>query len=116
MRAALRALATWPCAGRRLAVLGDMLELGDQSEPLHRQIGVEASAASLELLVTVGPQAGWIAAAARARGMAADAVIECRDVDEAVSALRGRLQPGDCVLVKASRGMKLEPVIEALAR
>ncbi|MBI5397642.1 MAG: UDP-N-acetylmuramoyl-tripeptide--D-alanyl-D-alanine ligase [Verrucomicrobia bacterium] len=116
MRAALRALAAWPCAGRRVAVLGDMLELGAQAEPLHRQIGVEAAAADLALLVTVGPLARFIAAAARARGMAAGAVVECEDVAGAAAALGDRLKAGDCVLLKASRGMKLEPLIEALAR
>jgi len=116
MRAALRALAAWPCAGRRVAVLGDMLELGAQAEPLHRQIGVEAAAADLALLVTVGPLARFIAAAARARGMAPAAVVECEDVAGAVAVLRDRLKAGDCALLKASRGMKLEPLIEALAR
>ena len=116
MRAALRTLAAWPCAGRRIAVLGDMLELGDQSEPLHRQMGVEAEAAGLELLVTVGSHATFIAEAAKARGMSASAVAACNDLTQAESALRGRLLPGDCVLVKASRGMQLERLVEALTR
>jgi len=68
------------------------------------------------LLVTVGPQSRFIAATARARGMEAGAVIECEDVAGAVAALRDRLKAGDCVLLKASRGMKLESLIEALTR
>ena len=111
MRAALQALALWPCRGRRVAVLGDMLELGVAGERWHRQLGVEVARQKLDLLVTVGPLAVFIAEEARANGMQAGGTVICENVAQAAAALRERVQPGDCVLVKGSRGMKLEPLV-----
>jgi len=110
-RAALQALVAWPCSGRRVVVLGDMLELGAESERLHRQLGAEAARLKLDLLVTVGPMAGFIAGEARAGGMPIHNIVTCESVPQAALALQARVQPGDTVLVKASRGMKLEPLV-----
>jgi UDP-N-acetylmuramyl pentapeptide synthase len=111
MRAALQALALWPAQGRRVAVLGDMLELGAESERLHRQLGVEVARLKLDLLVAVGPMAGFIAGEARANGMDTGSIVICDAVPQAATALRARVQPDDCVLVKGSRGMKMEPLV-----
>lgn len=111
MRAALRTLASRPCRGRRVAVLGDMLELGAESERLHRVVGAEAARLQLDLLITVGPQAGFMAEEALAGGMVADAVVVCGDATQAMAVLRNRFQPGDCVLLKGSRGMKMESLL-----
>ena len=111
MRAALQALALWPCVGRRVAVLGDMLELGAESERWHRELGVEAARQKLDLLITVGSMAEFIAGEARANGMQTGSIVICETVTQAAAALRARIQPNDCVLVKASRGMKLEPLV-----
>lgn len=110
MVAALDYLATLP--GRKVAVLGDMLELGAVEEESHRRVG-EAAVRRADLLVTVGPRARAIAAAARSAGMA---VVETAGVEEALEILPGILRPGDVVLFKASRGMALERLVEHLAQ
>ncbi|HEY5144641.1 MAG TPA: UDP-N-acetylmuramoyl-tripeptide--D-alanyl-D-alanine ligase [Solirubrobacteraceae bacterium] len=108
MRAALDDLAETARA-RRVAVLGDMLELGPQEHDFHAQIGEHARAAGVELLVTVGPLAQ---AAAAAFG---DGALALAGAADAARALPGLLRDGDTVLVKASRGVGLEVVAEALA-
>ena len=113
MRAALRALAARPCRGRRVAVLGDMLELGVESERWHRTVGVEAARLRLDMLITVGPQSRWMAEEAIAKGMSAAAVAVCDDAAQAAAALQARFHPGDCVLLKGSRGMKMELLLPA---
>jgi len=113
MKAALNAQLHCPCRGRRVAVLGDMLELGAESESWHRQVGDDAAQAGVQLLVTVGKQARFMAEAAWAAGLGADAVVACETIRQASAVLRERVRPGDCVLVKASRGMKLESLVPA---
>lgn len=108
MRAALETLVGWPGATRRIAVLGDMLELGPTAPALHREIGRAAAGAELW---TTGAHAGDYAKGARAAGgsartFAAPAVI--------AEALRAELAPGTIVLVKASRGAAMERVLEGL--
>jgi UDP-N-acetylmuramoyl-tripeptide--D-alanyl-D-alanine ligase len=113
MRAALDELAaTAPGtdAGRRIAVLGDMLELGPDELRYHVEIGEHASAAGIDVLVTVGPLAVAIAEAfdsGEAHSVA--------DAQEAAALVPELVEPGDVVLVKASRGVGLELVCEALA-
>ena len=111
MRAALDELAaqgegTPPT--RRVAVLGDMLELGPQAAALHREVGEHARSSGVELLVTVGPLAAEIA-----EGFQGDAraLADAAAAAETVPAL---VRPGDTVLVKGSRGVGLERVSEAL--
>jgi UDP-N-acetylmuramoyl-tripeptide--D-alanyl-D-alanine ligase len=98
---------------RRLAVLGDMLELGPDEARLHGEIGARA-ASVLDALVTVGQRGRWIAAAARAGGLAR--VIEAADAEEAAEVVDRDLapRPGDLLLVKASRGMALDRTVELL--
>jgi UDP-N-acetylmuramoyl-tripeptide--D-alanyl-D-alanine ligase len=114
--AALAFLAETPVrsAGRRIAVLGDMLELGADEQRLHREIGVRA-ASTADALVTVGPRGRWIAEGARAAG--ATIVRETDDPAEAVALLERELAPGptDLVLLKASRGIGLDRAVELLA-
>jgi UDP-N-acetylmuramoyl-tripeptide--D-alanyl-D-alanine ligase len=108
MRAALDDLAA-STSGRRVAVLGDMLELGPDEVRFHEEIGAHARGAGLDLLVTVGPLA---AAMGPAFGGQTVAVDRAADV---VGALRPLLGSGDTVLVKASRGVGLEVVAQGLA-
>ena len=108
MRAALDDLAMQETAGRRVAVLGDMLELGAGEAEHHRQIGAYASGAGVELLVAVGPRA---AAMVDAFGGDARVVADAR---AAAALARDIVAPGDLVLVKGSRGVGLEVVTEAL--
>jgi UDP-N-acetylmuramoyl-tripeptide--D-alanyl-D-alanine ligase len=111
MRAALDDLAASASAsGRRVAVLGDMLELGPDELRFHEEIGAAARGAGVDLLVTVGPLAAAMGDAFGGETIAVDRA------DEVVGALRPRLAPGDTVLVKASRGVGLEVVAQGLAR
>jgi UDP-N-acetylmuramoyl-tripeptide--D-alanyl-D-alanine ligase len=109
--AALDMLAGLP--GRRVAVLGEMLELGRGAAAGHRDVGV-AAAATCDLLVVVGSGAAGIAAGARGAGLDPTRVLEVSDLDAALDALVARLRDGDVVLVKASRGIELERLVEAL--
>ena len=95
-------------AGRRIAVLGELLELGDESAAEHRAVGRYA-ASRADLVVTIGEAARSIAAGAGERAVA------LADNDAAVDWLRGHLAAGDVVLVKASRGARLDEVAAALA-
>jgi len=109
MRAALDELASEAPPGRRVAVLGDMLELGEQEIALHREIGAHARETGVELLVTVGPRA---AAMLDEFDGEAHAVA---DAEEAAALAGELLGEGDLVLVKASNGVGLWRVAEALA-
>lgn len=111
MAAALELLTDLP--GRRIAVLGGMLELGDASEADHLRTGAVAAAAC-ELLLTVGLEATDIARGAREAGMAPHAIVEVIDRAEALARLTEVLRPGDVVLVKASRGAELDRLVESL--
>jgi UDP-N-acetylmuramoyl-tripeptide--D-alanyl-D-alanine ligase len=108
MRAALDDLAV-SAPGRRVAVLGDMLELGPDEVRFHEEIGAHARAGGVDLLVTVGPLA---AAMAGPFGGEAHHAPDAAAAAELVPAL---LREGDTVLVKASRGVGLEAVAERLA-
>jgi UDP-N-acetylmuramoyl-tripeptide--D-alanyl-D-alanine ligase len=114
MLAALQTLRDLPCRGRRVAVLGDMAELGRTSGPAHAEVGRRAAELGLDQLFAVGPLAANIAAAAREAGLAA--VVEFLDADLAARAVRDFVRPGDAVLVKASRSMRLERVTAMLGQ
>ncbi len=111
MRASLHTFGHLPVPGRRIAVLGQMRELGQIAPTEHARVGELVFDAGVSLLVTVGPGTDELAAAARARGVEVQRV---GDRDEAVAALRAIVAPGDAVLVKASRLVGLEHVAEAL--
>ena len=109
--AALDLLADLP--GRKLAVLGDMLELGATAEEGHRAVGRRA-AGVVDGLVTLGPQATWIAAAAREAGLSPDCIQICTSHKDAIAATTSLLERGDYLLVKGSRGMQMEQIVTAL--
>jgi UDP-N-acetylmuramoyl-tripeptide--D-alanyl-D-alanine ligase len=109
MRAALDDLASHETAGRRLAVLGDMLELGPAEADHHRDVGSYAATAGVDVLVTVGPRAATMLDTFEGEGHTVGTAQEA-------AALAGELiAPGDVLLVKGSRGVGLEVVAEALA-
>lgn len=110
MLAALDLIAELP--GRRLALLGDMLELGEASRAEHTRIGRRA-AEVLDALVTVGEEARDLGVSAAAAGLGD--VIQVASREAALAALRNRLRPGDVVLVKGSHALGLEAVVAALA-
>jgi UDP-N-acetylmuramoyl-tripeptide--D-alanyl-D-alanine ligase len=99
--------------GRRIAVLGEMLELGGEHESGHRSTG-EAAAAVVDRLVVVGDGASAIADGAQAAGMTPSSVIRVADRDAARDQLLETLQPSDVVLVKASRGIALDLLVDEL--
>lgn len=110
MRAALELLATLP--GRRVAVLGEMRELGDAAEHGHVEVG-ETAAGLVDRLIVVGREASGIAAGAAKLG---DRVTVVPDREAALAALRRELRPGDAVLVKASRSVALEWLVERIEK
>ena len=114
MRAALSTFCALEVAGRRIAVLGDMGELGDHAPACHERVGAFAATLPLDQLVCVGDLSRHIADAAERAGMPAERVARVADGDEALAALRGQVCPGDAVLVKASHFMELERVVKGL--
>ena len=113
MKAALDALAATP--GRKLAVLGDMLELGERSRTAHREAGKHAAKVA-ERIITAGELARDIAeAAVDEGGMPPSRVVACSSSDEAAAAVLAEIRDGDVILVKGSRGMRMENVVESMA-
>nr|MDA8236159.1 Mur ligase family protein [Clostridia bacterium] len=101
---------------RKIAVLGNMFELGTQAVEGHREVGRTAVDIGVDFLVTVGELAEEIAEGARQRGLDGLKIEVCPDNQAAVRALHSVLQQGDTVLVKGSRGMKMEQVVAALTK
>jgi UDP-N-acetylmuramoyl-tripeptide--D-alanyl-D-alanine ligase len=114
MIAALDLLASLP-GGRKVAVLGEMLELGPESDAAHRQVGAYA-ARTADMLVAVGAPAQVYAEAAEAAGMKPDAVHIARDRDVALNGLRQILRDGDVILLKASNGQRFFDLVDELQR
>ncbi|MDO3378826.1 UDP-N-acetylmuramoyl-tripeptide--D-alanyl-D-alanine ligase [Geoalkalibacter halelectricus] len=113
VKAALATLDEMPGGGRRIAVLGDMLELGQEAARLHREIGAEA-ARRCDFLMVLGSMAQELAEGARAAGMAESRVWVARDHQEIAARLQNILSRGDRLLVKGSRGMKMEKICALL--
>jgi UDP-N-acetylmuramoyl-tripeptide--D-alanyl-D-alanine ligase len=113
MKAAIETLRTLRRNNRSLFVAGDMLELGDQSEALHKQVGAWAAAANIDKLLVTGEFASAVAAGAtNAKMKPADIFSGTRD--EIIDALKQSLKSGDWVLIKGSRGARMETVVKAL--
>jgi UDP-N-acetylmuramyl pentapeptide synthase len=110
--AGLTTLAQIPGGGRRIAVLGRMAELGHEAERGHRQVGQTAGTLGLSCVITVADEPGWIADAARAAGVRE--VIQTATNEEAARALSAYAREGDVVLVKGSRSVKMERLVQAL--
>jgi UDP-N-acetylmuramoyl-tripeptide--D-alanyl-D-alanine ligase len=113
MLAALDVLAS--LEGRKVAVLGQMNELGDTSERYHRDVGTAAAKVGLHKLITVGDGGRVLADAAKAAGMSADSIESHDDAASVAAVLPPMLQAGDVVLLKGSRTIALEKVAAAIA-
>ncbi len=114
-RAAIETLVSLPNRGRRVAVIGDMLELGDHSDRYHEEIGALLAQAKLDLLVCVGKKAKRIASSAKSTGMEGPRIVL---YDDAIAAARGiprRVHAGDLILLKGSRSVGLEAVAKAIS-
>jgi UDP-N-acetylmuramoyl-tripeptide--D-alanyl-D-alanine ligase len=100
---------------RRVAVVGDMLELGETGPQLHREAG-RALAGRVELVAAIGPLSKHLVEGAHEAGLAKNALLHFDDAATASAAVASLVTPGDAVLVKASRGMRLEQVVDALVK
>jgi len=114
MRAALIALGDIKSQSRKIAVLGDMLELGEITDVSHFELGKFVKEVGVNTLITVGKRSKRIAEGALQSGMDSKEVISCDTSTEAARILNRMLEQGDIVLIKASRAMKLEEVAESL--
>ena len=115
MQVALRFLADVPGAGRRIAVLGDMLELGENGPALHQEIGAMVSHDNIHTLIAFGPAAEHIAHGALRAGMEYRRIHHTRSQQEVLELLSEITRPRDVILLKGSRGMAMERLVEALA-
>ena len=113
MLAALATLSETKAAGRRIAVLGSMYELGLRSLPAHREVG-SAAAAVCDIVITVGREAQDIAAGVSS--CVTKPVYTCQTPAEAVLLLKREVRPGDVVLIKGSRGLRMEQIVAALLK
>jgi UDP-N-acetylmuramoyl-tripeptide--D-alanyl-D-alanine ligase len=114
MRAAIDLLVGLGGAKKTIAVLGDMLELGPSASLLHREVGAHVARTGVSELIVCGALGQGIAEGAREAGMAGDSIHAVRDATEAIATLKDGIRGDEVVLVKASRGMRLEQVVEAL--
>jgi UDP-N-acetylmuramoyl-tripeptide--D-alanyl-D-alanine ligase len=111
---ALTVLQDAKSSGRMIAVLGDMLELGPREEAGHEEVGEKVAAIGTDLLITVGERARRIGQTAAASGMSEDRIWMCSSNKEAVDVLSMQIRYGDTILVKGSRGMVMEEIVDAL--
>ncbi|GAB4230254.1 MAG: UDP-N-acetylmuramoyl-tripeptide--D-alanyl-D-alanine ligase [Acidobacteriota bacterium] len=109
----LQTVGRIPGTGRRVLVLGDMLELGPQSVEFHRRAGAEAAEVA-DLLIAVGSEARYFLEGARNAGMANERLLHCVDCREAAKQVPNLLEPGDLAVVKGSRGVRLDEVVKAI--
>ncbi len=112
MRAALETLGDIP-ASRKVAILGDMLEIGKYTMEAHERIG-RTVASVADALVTIGPRAKFIAEGAHDAGMPTRAIVSYDTVDDAEGMLAGIIKKGDLVLIKGSHGVRLEETVREL--
>jgi UDP-N-acetylmuramoyl-tripeptide--D-alanyl-D-alanine ligase len=99
---------------QKIAVVGDMLELGPGAVQMHEDVGAFVARQGIDELIVCGPLARSLAEGARLAGMDGHRIVEVPDAATAARAVKAMVKPGDVVLVKASRGMKLEQVVLAL--
>ena len=114
MQEALKTLAGYRCEGRRFFVVGDMLELGEMAEGAHVRLGVDVAGHSLDYLVAVGDLSAHVVESAVASGLNKKQTATASDHKCAVSFLKKHVRPGDCLLVKGSRGTRMEEVVQGL--
>ncbi len=112
MDAAIRTLASLAAGRTSIAVLGDMLELGIAAAESHRELGRTAAQAGVDIVITIGALAKYIGEGAVEGGIPKKRVIEAQTHAEAAQQLKSLSHPGDVVLIKGSRGMKMEKILE----
>jgi UDP-N-acetylmuramoyl-tripeptide--D-alanyl-D-alanine ligase len=112
MEAAVKTLAAIDCRGERIAILGDMFELGRQSRQQHLQLGKQVARAGIDRLYLLGAQAGQVRQGALLGGMAAERIVIGKGHADVAKLLRSQVRKGDWLLFKGSRGMKIELVLD----
>ncbi|MFC1699141.1 UDP-N-acetylmuramoyl-tripeptide--D-alanyl-D-alanine ligase [Candidatus Omnitrophota bacterium] len=112
LESALEFLKGQSSPGRKVVICGDMLELGGLAAALHTSIGKKIAKDEVDLLITVGELAKNIASAAQAAGMSPDAIRACHNTAEAADSLQRLINQGDTVLIKGSRGMQMENLVQ----
>lgn len=115
LKAAIALFRSYPPKGRKILVLGDMLELGPQANAFHREAGQQIAGHPFDLVLTVGQLAGRFADEAVASGFDKNKIRTFASSGDAGAFLKEQLKPGDTVLLKGSRGMKMEKVMELCA-
>ncbi len=113
MEAAIKTLVSLKSGRKAIAVIGDMLELGEASAEAHREIGRTAARFKVDLLITIGELATFVEKGALDAGMKREQVLEAKSRESAGKLLKQRTGPGDVILIKGSRGMKMEKILEA---
>ncbi|MEE8131435.1 MAG: UDP-N-acetylmuramoyl-tripeptide--D-alanyl-D-alanine ligase [Candidatus Paceibacterota bacterium] len=113
MKSALETIQDLKTNNRKIAILGDMLELGEYSSGAHKSIGKLVSGI-VDFLITVGPNGKIISESAGLNGLEKDKILSFDNADEAVKAVRGIINKNDIILVKASRGIGLDKVVEEI--
>jgi len=116
VRAGLHTIGNMQAAGKKVAVLGDMLELGEHSKELHHEVGTSFQHLDVDLLLTIGDEGEHIGRGAISAGMSEDKWMHFKSSEELAMCMHENLMPGDLCLVKASRGMKLEEVVNQYAQ
>lgn len=114
MKAAVQLLAQIRAKGKKIAVIGDMLELGSNAARMHEEVGGFVARHRIDQLIACGPLGRGFAEGARNAGQDPSHIVEVSDASGAATAVKAIAKPGDVVLIKASRGMKLELVADAL--
>jgi UDP-N-acetylmuramoyl-tripeptide--D-alanyl-D-alanine ligase len=112
--AAIDVLEQMPCNGRRIAVLGEMRELGPQSEALHRKVGQRLRESGIQRVMLIGAATDAMEAALTSSGLFGPAVERCMSIEECQQRLIESVEPGDVVLLKASRAVALERLVAPL--
>jgi UDP-N-acetylmuramoyl-tripeptide--D-alanyl-D-alanine ligase len=111
-KCALDYMKEFECQGKKIAVFGDMLELGEKAKELHESVGEKAAQSNIDLLVSMGSLAKSIAQAAKNSGMSKTHVRMCKNWHEVVAFLKETAEPKDAVLIKGSRAMKMENIVQ----
>ena len=113
MKAAIEYLQGLP-GGRKIAVLGDMFELGKYSEEIHRKVGIEVFTHKIDMLVTVGNESKYIAEEVKYLGMPKENVTSFNTTEEATDYLNNILRKNDVVLLKAAHGMQFLKIFDGI--
>jgi UDP-N-acetylmuramoyl-tripeptide--D-alanyl-D-alanine ligase len=114
MEKALETLKNMKAYGKKVAVLGDMLELGEKALDFHSEVGTKVAQSGVNLLLTVGELARFIGEGAKEAGMNSDDILTLENNEQVTTCLLNKLKDGDLILVKGSRKMRTEEIVLSL--